>query len=127
MQRVGTDCLRNGFADDIWVLAMKQTLLNNPTTNYVVPDVRFFNERDLLRNMGGEVWQVQRGPMPNWTDKAISDNCYGTTWMTDHPDIHESEWRWIDKSENFDLIIKNDGSYEDLFQRVKSKMDRMEK
>lgn len=127
MQRVGTDCLRKGFADDVWVLVMKQTLLQHPDTDFVVPDVRFFNERDLLRDMGGEIWQVQRGQQPEWTSKAISDNRYGTSWMTDHPEIHESEWRWMDENNQFDLVIQNNHDRDELFHRVKAKMDRWNK
>ncbi len=122
MQRLGTDCIRKGLADDIWVLIMKQTLQQQPDTNFVIPDVRFFNERDLLRDMGGEIWQVKRGQDPLWASKAISDNRYGTSWMTDHPEIHESEWRWMDETPHFDLVIRNDATYDALHDKVVARM-----
>jgi hypothetical protein len=108
LQLFGTDCMRRGFAEEIWVLAVKRQLVDNPDTNYVIPDVRFFNERAMLRNLGGQVWRVKRGPDPEWANKAISDNRYDTTWMDEHPKIHESEWRWLDYSTEFDKTINND-------------------
>ena len=39
LQLFGTDCMRNGFYDGIWVSLVKQQLLNNKDKNYVIPDV----------------------------------------------------------------------------------------
>jgi len=114
MQRVGTDCMRQGLDDNVWVLIVKKQLEDNPDTKFVIPDVRFFNERDLLRNMGGEVWRVKKGSDPEWTQKAISDNRYDTQWMKEHPEIHESEWRWLDYPTEFDRTILNDDSIDNL-------------
>jgi hypothetical protein len=108
LQLFGTDCMRRGFAEEIWVLSVKRQLIDNPDTNYVIPDVRFFNERAMLRSLDGEVWRVKRGPDPEWANKAINDNRYDTTWMDEHPEIHESEWRWLDYSTEFDKTINND-------------------
>jgi hypothetical protein len=118
LQRVGTDCMRNGFDDQIWTLFVKKTLLDNPDTNYVVPDVRFFNERKLLKDQGGEIWRVKRGPDPDWAQKAISDNRYDTQWMKDFPEIHESEWRWLDHPTEFDRNIPNDSGLKELIKHV---------
>ena len=119
LQRVGTDCMRKGFNDQVWTLFVKKTLLDHPDTNFVVPDVRFFNERKLLKDMGGQIWRVKRGPDPDWAQKAISDNRYDTQWMLDYPDIHESEWRWLDNPSEYDRVIPNDGSLEELINQVK--------
>lgn len=118
MQRVGTDCMRQGLDNDIWVKFVKFEITSNPNTNYVIPDVRFFNERNLIRDLGGEWWQVRKGPDPDWASKAISDNRYDTDWMTEHPEIHESEWRWMDYNTEFDRIISNDGTYTELCAHV---------
>ena len=80
--------------------------------------VRFFNEREMLRNLGGQVWRVKRGPDPEWANKAISDNRYDTTWMDEHPKIHESEWRWLDYSTEFDKTINNDNDLATLKSAV---------
>jgi hypothetical protein len=118
MQRVGTDCMRQGLDDRVWTLIVKQTLQANPDTNYVIPDVRFFNERDLVREMGGQVWRVKQGNDPEWVSSAISDNRYDTSWMEDHPEIHQSEWRWLDHASEFDRTIPNDSGIAELKAEV---------
>jgi hypothetical protein len=102
------------LAEEIWVLSVKRKLIDNPDTNYVIPDVRFFNERTMLRKLDGQVWRVKRGPDPDWVNKAISDNRYDTTWMDEHQSIHESEWRWLDYANEFDKTINNDSDLSGL-------------
>lgn len=118
MQRVGTDCMRKGFDDEIWVKFVKKALMDDPDSDYVIPDVRFFNERDLVKEMNGEVWRVKRGPDPDWVQKAISDNRYDTEWMREHPEVHESEWRWLDHPTEFERNIPNDGGLDELKEYV---------
>lgn len=118
MQRVGTDCMRKGLDEQVWVKFVKKTIQDNPETNYVIPDVRFFNERDLILELKGEIWRVKRGPDPEWAPKAISDNRYDTEWMKDYPEVHESEWRWLDYQTEFSKIIPNDSGLEELKKHV---------
>jgi hypothetical protein len=119
MQRVGTDCMRKGLDDQVWVKFVKKTIQEHPDTSFVIPDVRFYNERALVREMGGQVWRVKRGPDPDWVQKAINDNRYDTMWMKEeHSDIHESEWRWLDYPTEFDKIIPNDTDLATLKEHV---------
>jgi len=120
LQEFGTDCMRNGFYDGIWVSLIKQEILNNPETNYVVPDVRFKNEIDVINNLGGKIWNVRRGELPQWWGYAIQDNHHpASSLMKDyHSDVHQSEWRWIDKDETFGNILHNDDSIESLYSQV---------
>lgn len=118
MQRVGTDCMRRGLDDQIWVKFVKKQLVDNPETNFVIPDVRFYNERDLVREMGGQVWRVKRGPDPDWALKAINDNRYETEWMKEHPEVHESEWRWLDHATEYERVIPNDMGLAELREHV---------
>ena len=122
LQEFGTDCMRNGFYDGIWVSLVKQEIINNPETNYVVPDVRFKNEIDVINNLGGKIWNVRRGELPTWWGYAIQDNHHpDSSLMKDyHPDVHQSEWRWIDKDDQFGNILHNDGSIEALYSKVSS-------
>tara|TARA_B100001057_G_scaffold56961_2_gene50495 strand:- start:3126 stop:3710 length:585 start_codon:yes stop_codon:yes gene_type:complete len=108
LQLFGTDCMRNGFDDGIWVSTIKKKLLENPTIDYVVPDVRFANEVDMIRDIGGEVWEIKRGPDPQW---LIEYESTGT-----EPTVHASEWKWI-KSKK-DLVIENDGTLDELKNQV---------
>jgi hypothetical protein len=123
LQLLGTDCMRKGFDDNIWLLIIKRTILENPDIDYVIPDVRFFNEADVIRDLGGEVWQVQRGEQPEWADKAVSDNVYATSWMLDYPEIHESEWRWMNLHHEFNRTVYNNGTKEALENIVRSYVD----
>ena len=120
LQEFGTDCMRNGFYDGIWVSLVKQEILNNSETNYVVPDVRFKNEIKVIKDIGGQVWNVRRGELPNWWGYAIQDNNNTkSSLMKDyHSDVHQSEWRWIDKDEQFGNILYNDDSIEALYSKV---------
>ena len=43
LQKFGTECMRVGFYDGVWVSIVKRKILNNPTVNWVIPDTRFPN------------------------------------------------------------------------------------
>ena len=116
MQLFGTDCMRNAFYDGVWVSLLKKTILENPG-NYVIPDVRFRNEQNMLRDIGGEVWMIKRGDNPEWWSKAVLDNATGSNFMADE-DVHTSEWKWIDTNDQFDEIVYNDSTLNDLRHQV---------
>ena len=104
LQLLGTDCMRYGFYDGIWVSLVKKHMIENPHYNYVIPDVRFPNEMKMIRELGGEVWQVRRGEQPEWFSSAILDNTTGTNHM-DNYDIHPSEWKWVNTNDQFSHIF----------------------
>ena len=111
LQLFGTDCMRNGFFDGIWVSLVKKQILDNPDTNWVIPDVRFPNEVKMIQSVQGKVWQVRRGDLPVWfMDKR--DN------GVEPIDVHPSEWAWIDQDESFNEIIYNDNSLEELLKKI---------
>ena len=105
LQLFGTDCMRNGFYDGIWVSLVKQELLKNKDKNYVIPDVRFENEAKMIRSLGGRICQVRRGPDPLWF-RLYKDLGQEPT------DVHKSEWAWANVQ--MDYILANDGTPEDL-------------
>jgi hypothetical protein len=37
-----------------------------------------------------------------------------------HPDVHISEWAWV--GSRFDAVIENNGSIQDLYANIKSKL-----
>tara|TARA_B110000858_G_C17785127_1_gene466843 strand:- start:971 stop:1594 length:624 start_codon:yes stop_codon:yes gene_type:complete len=120
LQEFGTDCMRNGFDDGIWVSLVKQEIINNPQNNYIIPDVRFANEIKIIKDLGGQVWNVRRGELPSWWGYAIQDNEHSeSSLMKDyHPDVHQSEWRWIGPNNSFNHIIYNDSTIETLYSKV---------
>jgi len=116
LQEFGTDCMRNGFYDGVWVSLLKQHILDNPG-DYVIPDVRFRNEQDMIRELDGEIWRVQRGEVPEWYGIAMLDNINGTNLMESY-DIHSSEYKWIDLNNKFNTTIYNNGTLDQLKQSV---------
>lgn len=123
LQEFGTDCMRNGFYDGVWVSLVKQEIINNPNNNYIVPDVRFPNEIQIIKSLNGEVWNVRRGELPEWWGTAILDNQTNSTLMKDnHPEVHQSEWRWISTTDTFDKVLYNDDSIEALYSKVSAEL-----
>lgn len=112
LQLFGTDCMRDGFYDGVWVSLLKKTILDNPV-NYVVPDVRFENEIEMILSIGGEVWEVKRNGDPEWLIQYETTGVEPTT-------VHPSEWRWI-KSKK-DEVITNDSTLEELNRQVLSRL-----
>jgi len=109
LQEFGTECMRQGFYDGIWVSLVKKRILDNPTTNFVVPDTRFPNEIKMIQELGGNVWWVRRGQLPGWfVDYRIS--------AVEPRDIHSSEWAW--GRTDFDRIIDNNETVSELRNRV---------
>ena len=125
LQEFGTDCMRNGFYDGVWVSLVKQEIINNPDNNYIVPDVRFPNEIQIIKSLNGEVWNVRRGELPEWWGTAILDNQTNSTLMKDnHPEVHQSEWRWISTTDTFDKVLYNDDSIEALYSKVSAELSK---
>lgn len=109
LQMFGTDCMRNGFYNGIWVSIVKQQIINNPNNNFVIPDVRFPNEAKMIKEVNGEVWRICRGPDPQWFISYVKDNIVPT-------DVHESEWQWAKL--DFDCVIHNNDTIIDLKNQV---------
>jgi len=114
LQEFGTECMRDGFYNGVWVSLLKKHMIDNPG-NYVVPDVRFRNEQNMIRDLNGEIWQIKRGEDPEWFEKAIFDNANpDTSNLMIDVNIHESEYKWIDVNTKFNCILQNNGTVDDL-------------
>ena len=109
LQEYGTDCMRKGFYDGIWVSLTKQHILQNPNKNFIIPDVRFPNESKMIKEIGGKVWRVQRGIDPVWF-RMYQDI------GVEPKDVHESEWRWANAG--YTLTIHNNGTMDELRSQV---------
>jgi hypothetical protein len=113
LQEFGTDCMRNGFYDGVWVSFVKKKVSDNPDKNFVIPEVRFENEVDVIKTMGGKVWCVKRGPDPMWF-RQYQDLGIEPT------DVHPSEWRWARSP--IEHNIYNEGTIEDLKSQVQGRL-----
>lgn len=75
LQRLGTDAGRNILGENIWVDATLKGL--DPNGSYVITDVRFPNEADAIRNLGGQVYRVERSgihPVNTHISETALDN-----------------------------------------------------
>jgi hypothetical protein len=119
LQYWGTEVCRKSFHDDIWIASLENKLRNSKD-NVVISDCRFPNEISSIKNAGGKIIWVQRGELPDWYDIAVSAN-QGHNWAFQElkmRKIHASETAWV--GTEFDAIIDNNGTIEDLYQQAKS-------
>lgn len=102
MQRFGTEVGRQ-IDVEVWVKSLQlrvQRGLDSGHVQYAITDVRFPNEAELIRRLGGQVWRVERPSLPVSTD------------------MHSSETS-LDNY-GFDVVLVNDGSLEDLYRKVEN-------
>ena len=117
LQLIGTDVFRDNFHKDIWVLSVMARYKDSD--NVVISDVRFPNEVQAIRELGGRIIQVDRGEEPEWwtTAKiAAGGNTHAIEVMDKHHGIHASEWAW--SAETPDELMYNNGTLEDLYGMV---------
>jgi hypothetical protein len=63
LQVLGTEGVRDHLGEDAWVRAMEERLngkLDDGKTRIVITDVRFPNEAEWVKQVGGDVWRVVR-------------------------------------------------------------------
>jgi len=113
LQLFGTEVMRQGFHNDVWVISVKKQILNSPDKNYVICDVRFPNEVSMIQQLNGEVWWVKRGKLPDWFVGYRNKNIQPQG-------VHPSEWHWAQSQ--FDQEIDNHGSVELLKSLVKDRL-----
>jgi hypothetical protein len=124
LQRWGTEVCRNGFHDDIWIASVENKM-RKTKDNIVISDVRFPNEIKAIKNAGGKVIRVVRGPDPEWYQDAWNMN-QGPTNMSwaiskmrmEKLGIHASETAWIGKG--IDIDVDNNGSIDDLYEQIRN-------
>lgn len=123
MQLLGTDCGRNIIHPNTWVNVLmkdyKQPKLGNLTINpntwqeyevmqtgsypnWLIPDVRFYNEVNAIKDRKGYVYRVNN-------NRIIST------------DTHRSETE-LDNYEGFDAIFNNNGTILELAEQVKKEL-----
>lgn len=95
MQKMGTEACRNGIADNIWIAALEKRIQDHK--NVVISDVRFSNEVDFIRSVGGTVIRVKRGEDPS---------------IEERKKMHSSETDWNNVFP--DAIIENNGTIDQL-------------
>lgn len=101
-QVFGTEAVRANFGADFWIKRWLQEYRSRVvSTNVVLTDVRFNNEAQAVRDLGGTIVHIER---PGFTclDLAAS--------------AHVSEAGAVRRP--VDKVVLNDGSIDDLFAKV---------
>ena len=124
LQYWGTEVCCNGFHDDIWISALENKLRNSKD-DVVISDCRFPNEIKSIRDAGGIVIRVKRGPEPDWyrdaADMNAGDHCINWALASNRMrqlGIHASETAWV--GTKFDHVLENDSSIDNLYAQVRS-------
>lgn len=102
MQMVGTDMFRKQVHQDFWLRHFVEWYhhsAKHQTQNVVVTDIRFQNELDLIKELGGTVVRVVR------------------PGQLEDEDTHVSE-QGVDSLVGVDMTIENSGTKEDLWANV---------
>ena len=130
LQLLGTEAGRNVIHSDIWVNALfadyvcndcgKQVcstdeedtgqMIHYSFPNWIITDVRFPNEAKIIKDKGGIVIRVNR-PLERLGNSKLPKLKH--TSISQHP----SETA-LDNYKNFDHIIENNGSIEDLITKL---------
>lgn len=119
LQYWGTEVCRKAFHNDIWIASLENKLRNSKD-NIVISDCRFPNEIQSIRNAGGKIIWVQRGPLPDWYDTALQAN-KGHNWAIQELKklkIHASETSWV--GTKFDAIVDNNGLISQLYTSMEN-------
>lgn len=96
LQTLGTEWGRQCVHPELWLLCWEAAVMKYHAAGVpvVCDDVRFFNEAELLRRLGGEMWLLRRS---------------GTQRTTSHSSEGD-----LDSYPYFDRRIDNTGSIDDL-------------
>ncbi|MCW5597713.1 MAG: hypothetical protein KIT80_23665 [Chitinophagaceae bacterium] len=103
MQSFGTDWGRNMIHPDIWVKHTKMNIrrLLDKNLKVVVTDVRYNNEAEMIRDLGGEIWKIDR---PNNPFKIDTSHCSENGIADDYIDLTIKNHSDIDKLKRMILI-----------------------
>ena len=101
LQNLGVGA-RKTFGDGFWVWQVIQDL--EPNIKYVITDVRFENEADFVKESNGKIWRVVRA---------------GVEPVNSHISERDMDGYKVD------MILKNEGTLEDLRTLVRSRMETL--
>lgn len=109
-QSLGTEWARDIVHPDLLVNAVRARIavVVRSGLKVCVDGMRFPNEADMIRSLGGEIWCVERpgvGPVRTVFDRMAA-------WLGWFPRIHESEYHW--PYIHADVTIRNDSNTANL-------------
>ena len=120
LQIVGTELFREHFHPKIWLDSLEHRYIAGGQKPTIITDCRFRNELAFVKQMGGFTIRVKRGDDPHWTElakQAQEGNDFAIQQLSDIG-IHASEWDHTGVL--VDFIIENNGTLEQLTDKVSS-------
>jgi hypothetical protein len=118
LQYWGTEVGRRSFHDNIWIASLENKIRNS-RDDIVISDCRFPNEIRAIKDAGGVVIRVVRGPEPEWYQTAENANAgfEGAKHMLESYKVHASETAWI--GTEFDAVLDNNAQgMDNLFGQI---------
>jgi hypothetical protein len=121
LQHWGTEVVRRGFHNDTWIASLENKL-RKTTDDVVISDCRFPNEITAIKQAGGIVIQVTRGPKPTWFEMAQRANAGSEIdkLSLERLAVHASETAWI--GTQFDAVIDNNASLDQLYSQLNDRV-----
>lgn len=109
-QIIGTEVMRNNFDSDVWVKSLFMDY--KPERDFwIISDVRFINEVNYIKNMGGIVIRLEGDP--------------SKTRENSNRDLNHISETELDSYDGFDFVFKNEGSIEDLWAFAEMIVERV--
>ncbi len=96
MQIIGTDLFRNHFHKDIWTASLEQKLIHCMHENSIISDVRFLNEANMIKRLGGIIIKINK--------------------LSNDSNSHESELE-IEKIVP-DFVVDNNSTFDEFYQQL---------
>ena len=118
MQRVGTEEGRNVYGQDIWLKYTLEWMLVHASRGIkriIIPDVRFHNEFDFIKNLGGKLIRINA---PKRNALALEREAAKGTGTAADIASHQSEIE-LDSGRTFDYVIDNDVDSKSVFIQVR--------
>jgi hypothetical protein len=129
MREFGTELIRNQFSQDFWTNRC-ELFLQDSKKSVVVTDVRFVNEIEMIKRLGGKIVWVRRDPLPDYYNQSLWFNqqtkfiqFVSKPFLRKIHGVHRSERDWI--GTDFDSIILNNTSIQDLTRNVTTFMETL--
>jgi len=108
LQFIGTEAFRKNVDDLYWVKRAAEKIRSLPPETKIVfiPDARFINEADFIREMGGEIWRIERYSVQGSYDHhgdVVTRRVPFDNGLTPEQKAHPSETQLDDYK--FDIVI----------------------
>lgn len=103
LEYLGTEVFRKNFDEDIWIKIAKRKFSGK---NVIIPDMRFRNEAEAIKNMNGKIILVYR----DLKDLEITEI---------DKNSHPAKWSFLTFCDEFNIIkVENSGTKEDLYKKI---------